>query len=380
MISLLEQANRFLRPVLQMYVKHAYARKLQALVRAAPELHRPRHPVVEREHVELWAPLNQPVPLGWYRFYSNMSGVDDPRYVPDNVYHAVIEKTLNDINYAWVFADKNFYERHFPGALFPSPIIRNIAGTFVDAEYRVISEAQARDIFNGLDRDVVAKPSVDSNSGDRVRLIRVANNRRFCEGKELSWNEFRGMYVRNFIVQATVSQHRDLALLNPSSLNTLRVFTYRSVFSNQVHVMTTSLRMGCKGSFVDNGHAGGIMCGVNLKTGRTSTGIVHFRTLHTTHPDTGLPLAGRVIPALDDVCEVCRKVAHDIYSHRCISFDVAVGADGRPVIIEINTFGQGIGLAQLFNPPLFGNMTSEVIDYCARNVSADHFKVLRLFG
>lgn len=57
-------------------------------------------PVQENRHKELWRGLVPYVSPLWYRVYSNASGKADYRYVPEDVFYAVIERRLNDINKA----------------------------------------------------------------------------------------------------------------------------------------------------------------------------------------------------------------------------------------------------------------------------------------
>lgn len=73
----------------------------------------------------------------------------------------------------------------------------------------------------------------------------------------------------NFIIQERVKQHAEIAKLNPSSLNTFRIVTYRE--RDNVYILNVTLKIGHKGEVVDNGHAGGYFVGTNedgtLKSG-----------------------------------------------------------------------------------------------------------------
>lgn len=58
-----------------------------------------------------------------------------------------------------------------------------------------------------------------------------------------------------------MKQHADIAKLNSSSVNTVRVLSLLS--ENGVKVYSTILRMGIDGAKVANASSGGITCGIN---------------------------------------------------------------------------------------------------------------------
>ncbi|MCK7537993.1 MAG: hypothetical protein MZV63_47075 [Marinilabiliales bacterium] len=53
------------------------------------------------------------------------------------------------------------------------------------------------------------------------------------------------------------------ARFNESSLNTVRILTYRSVRNEDVFVLHRLLRAGRRGSVVDNQASGGIACAID---------------------------------------------------------------------------------------------------------------------
>jgi hypothetical protein len=74
----------------------------------------------------------------------------------------------------------------------------------------------------------------------------------------------------HFVLQERIRQHPWFAAWNQSSLNTIRMMTYRSVVDNAVHPLGAVVRFGRPGSLVDNQAAGGLTCGV-LKNGKTGS-------------------------------------------------------------------------------------------------------------
>ena len=71
-------------------------RKIADFKRRSPGLFRPLDQGYEKQHVQLWRPLARTVNASWLRFYTNVSGIKDHMYVPEDIYYAVIERRLND--------------------------------------------------------------------------------------------------------------------------------------------------------------------------------------------------------------------------------------------------------------------------------------------
>ena len=72
-----------------------------------------------------------------------------------------------------------------------------------------------------------------------------------------------------FVVEELIKPHRKIKKLNPDSVNTVRFTTYLD--GDNVIVHDTFMKVGQKGSFVDNGGAGGIFVHVDPLTGRFDT-------------------------------------------------------------------------------------------------------------
>lgn len=135
-------------------------------------------------------------------------------------------------------------------------------------------------------------------------------------------------------------QRDDLARINESSLNTLRTIV-RYENGNPL-LLGIILRMGRKGSLVDNSAQGGVSVGVNLSDGKFMefAGREHGGSLFPRHPDSGFIFNGNGIEnwsavkwQIDDI--IARETNVPI-----AGWDLAIGADDRVYAIEQNpSFG-----------------------------------------
>jgi hypothetical protein len=139
----------------------------------------------------------------------------------------------------------------------------------------------------------------------------------------------------DYIVEEYVMQHPELALLNPSSVNTLRVWVGGR--GDQYSVMGVFLRVGRQGSLVDNTSRGGQIFPVNIDTGRIGQGMEKtiFNGVFDCHKDSGLNITGRTLPFWADTLALARQALSIFPRINFAGVDIAITASG-PVLIELN--------------------------------------------
>ena len=124
--------------------------------------------------------------------------------------------------------------------------------------------------------------------------------------------------------------------LNPTSLNTLRIYAILQP-SGPARILGGYLRIGRKGSLIDNASKGGILFPFDPKSGTLKLG--HFNTIDTSfykcHPDSGIQIEGCKLPKWDEALELVRKALEIFPNIRFAGLDIAVTEDG-PTVIELN--------------------------------------------
>ncbi len=171
--------------------------------------------------------------------------------------------------------------------------------------------------------------------------------------EKLTREQAEGQYDRlvqegKVVVEEAVRQHSELSAINADSVNTMRVCTCIND-RGDVTVLYMVLRVGRKGSVVDNLSAGGLYTRLS-DDGRITHPCYSARekygTVYTHHPDTNLPFVGIQIPMIKEVKELVTRAALKNPGARYIGWDVAITPDG-PVIIEGND-RPGCDLAQTY--------------------------------
>lgn len=136
----------------------------------------------------------------------------------------------------------------------------------------------------------------------------------------------------NLIMEQLIVQHPDMAKMNPSSVNTIRVITMVDR-KGEVHIITTCAKFGGSEACISNTFGGGFCCHINQETGIIDAmghdihGGKVFR-----HPVSGFVIPGYQIPNWDGVIDYANKLAKVMPEGRYIGWDVVILEDGYDVI------------------------------------------------
>lgn len=301
------------------------------------------------------------VNLDWYRLFKALMGTVDPRFIPEETFRTRLEPLLCRRDVSAAYHDKNQLDRLLPDVTRPRTILRNIYGAYLDEQYRPIDRDGVGAFLSGRPGAHFLKPAISgTGSGQNVARVEFESGGFRIAGTVLSLAEVERAYVQDFVVQEAVQQHASLAAFHAASLNTLRVITLR--LDGVIQPIAVTFRMG-NGSHVDNGHAGGLLCGVDIVSGATTPFAcdVSFRRFEA-HPRSGVRFAGHVVVSFAAVRDLAIAVHGRLAYFDVLSCDIAVAEDGSPCLVEVNPFGQGIEPHQfLKGAPLFGDQTGDVL-------------------
>lgn len=216
------------------------------------------------------------------------------------------EKALNDPKYYSYFWDKSKFNATF--------------ADFIHRDWLLCETGRKTEILDFLHAHpkVIVKPT-NQSSGKGIHVYRGDDTVESLIGNHCMLEEF-------------VIQHPDIARLNPTSVNTVRVFTMIDK-AGVSHILTCSLRVGGYGSEVDNYHSGGVGYPLDVKTGVImGAGADIMGGRHLYHPGTQAKAIGFQIPAWKNLIQFVQKACLVIPTARLIAWDVAVLEDGFEMI------------------------------------------------
>ncbi|MBE6017740.1 MAG: hypothetical protein E7233_09060 [Lachnospiraceae bacterium] len=175
----------------------------------------------------------------------------------------------------------------------------------------------------------VIKPRFDS-LGKGIKLIHKSD----LDSLRRTFVELIDEY-RHFLMEGFIEAAPEIKALNPDSVNTVRFITHYD--GENTEIWSVSMRIGRKGSFVDNAGAGGVTVTVDKDTGTIiSDSCDEFGFVYERHPETGIKFKGYQLPAWDKALKVVYSVVDKIEGATFIGWDLACTADHEWVIVEAN--------------------------------------------
>jgi hypothetical protein len=188
-----------------------------------------------------------------------------------------------------------------------------------------------------------------------VKLFHTDNG--FIPEMNMSVKDLFSHYKNSFIIQSKLVQHPDLARLNPTSVNTIRVMSYRR--ENEVIILYAVIRIGRMGKVVDNETSGGIKADIDLQTGRIKGSAFGSPTEpNMPQTDSGATLDNYQIPSFPQILDFVKSLHLRLPYFKLVGWDISVDTNGAPVMIEWNRSAE---LSQVAHGPAFGEYTEEIL-------------------
>jgi len=309
----------------------------------------------------------------WADYCYSINGIVSDSYIPLRAYYLAIEPTLNHRLMVSTLKDKNFYDLFFKSIESPKVLLRRINGFLYKGDYQPIDNITALDDSLAKLPAFILKASLDSGSGQSIFLFKNQAGV-FKSEAVLFDNDFLREHKFDFVIQEFVKQHEYFAQFNPSSNNTIRVLTYRSVVDDSINVLHVLLRIGAKGSFLDHDNHGGVAIGID-HFARLGSGAYDSKgNIHKVF--NGIVFADQSeVPFYKEITESARTIAAQSYYGRLLALDFTVSSHGQILLLDVNCWRNGISQYQYINGTLFGQFTKEVLDYCVQNPS---FNIIRI--
>ena len=311
----------------------------------------------EEEIQTYWLGLiGKKIPLDWHRYFYARTGVYSQKYIPTSIYRLELTGRLNQLPYCVPYSDKNIMDIILPNVNQPHIYIKNRNGYFY-FENKPVSIEEAERLGANMG-EVIIKPTLSSH-GNGVKRLHVTNG--LVDEKGTKLKDLLLRYKKNYLIQDIVKQHPDMAKLNPDSINTLRIVTYRR--GMEVIVLYVAIRIGRKGQVIDNESAGGISTKVNADgtLSKYAYGAPGQDRLEST--DTGVRLEGFIVPSYRKAIEMVKVQHLNLPLQDLIGWDVCIDEKGEPVLLEWNTTPE---LSQSAVGPAFGEYTEEIVKEAMR--------------
>ncbi len=286
-------------------------------------------------------------------FYSHYSGIESDRYVSMDLAYFYIFPCLCRYDMLPAYTDKNNFSVLFPDIRQPETILKCRNGIYYTPDEKPIPYTDALTYLLTIRDACIIKPTVNTCNGDGVASLKN-------EDKGILEAQVKS-YRLNFIIQKKCEQHADLARLNPTSLNTYRLFTYRDRFK-KIHFLgaPSCLRIGGKGAIRDNASSGGVICFINTDA-TIKPQAIRFKQWAIETIESIYHVAPSSAPSLSKAVQLIVRLHESLPFFDYIGWDIAISPNNEPVLIEFNPIS-GIEIPQFGTGPLFGEHLDEVME------------------
>ncbi len=278
-------------------------------------------------------------------YYGKLSGIEADHYVTRSMAVHFIYPYLDRYDFVPAYMDKNVQKSILGlpdaelGVMAAEDVVYNANGVFYTGDGKECSRETALETLLSFGEALILKPSVETFGGRGVVKVERGTDR----------SEFDALmtkYRYDYTFQKMVVQHPVFAQFNPTSLNTIRIVTYRDP-SKRRKVLYSCVRFGGEGSVMDNVCSGGGYTGVDIETGKL------LNRKRYSYYVMDVPFLPDSMPDRIPCWEVLKKAALELHGRLpqldIVGWDFALSPDGHPVFIEFNP-RPGVGLQQAVGP------------------------------
>ncbi|CAM4281970.1 sugar-transfer associated ATP-grasp domain-containing protein [Lacicoccus alkaliphilus] len=293
--------------------------------------------------------------------FMNLTGKKDPRVAFYTTVRSEIIPFFNDQRMRDAYRDKNIYDLLIPTERSVVTVLKRVHGLYFDTDNNCLDKADVEETLLSYKEDFIVKPST-TNNGARVNKLQYKEDTLLLSGEKLKIKTLEEIYGGDFAVQKVIKQHPTMASPHPSSVNTLRMVTFR--WKNEIRYLLTFARFGSNNGVQDNAGTGGLCLGVTDEGKFMDKAIDEDCNVYSEHPTTGFPFKDLdSVPNFEDFKQFVIDQHKNILHHDLVSWDIVVGVDGLPIFLEAN-FSGATWLYQLASQkPLFGDLTEEVLEH-----------------
>jgi len=267
-------------------------------------------------------------------------------YVTNRTFHRVNNK-LNPAFYRSLLEDKYVFDRIMSSFGFP---LAEMLATISNNEVFFMKSLKKIPLEELATHEIDAFCKMFTKwGGSAVHKLTIASGHIEINNQQSNMDKLASMTRNSFyVLQQGVSQHHEMNRLNDTSVNTIRVISLHN--GQRAEISGCFIRMGKKGSLVDNINMGGIACGIG-EGGRLYKHAIdsnHDSIYIDRHPTSHTLFSDIVIPYYEDAKKLALKMHECFHCFFSIAWDIAITETG-PVVIEGNPLA-GIQMEQAIYP------------------------------
>lgn len=241
-------------------------------------------------------------------------------------------------HYACLLRDKVLFARYFGAADLPVPATEGLIQPGLASVFSSVGDGDLFSLMSkvGGERQFFCKPRYGIKGRGVFRLTITPMDIR-VNGDALTREQMLTLIDCEYLCQEMIQQHEELRQFHPTSVNTLRIVTFRRI--NEIEVFACYLRMGCAGQLADNNGVARAIVGVSPVGGELADSGFAIRgedpVIIRSHPDTEITFAGSIIPDITTCVELARRAHTWLPVMQSVGWDFALTPRGY-ILLEGN--------------------------------------------
>jgi hypothetical protein len=145
---------------------------------------------------------------------------------------------------------------------------------------------------------------------------------------------YEKMQSEHLFVEGYVKQNSQMNRMCAASVNTIRIMTFG--YNGKSRILYAAMRIGNGVNHCDNFHQGGMVCALDLETGKLiGNAMDKDMNEFEVHPTSGMRFDGFQIPNWEEAKRIVLEAALVSDKIHLVGWDVAIGKDG-PLVVEGN--------------------------------------------
>ena len=275
----------------------------------------------------------------YHRFNDHVKQFAGGRYFScwkDEIYCALRFGCSPDDFFRYEFYKKSDFERD---KFITYKRSQNIIRKYNDKEKNFIFDDKSE--FNKWFKDYIKRDWIDLRTANRKDFESFLRKHGKAILKPVKGGQGRDIFIlhtrdsetfeferyRDYIAEELLIQDKKMKKLNPSSVNTVRVLTFKG------KIIACALRIGGDNSVVDNLHSNGVCAHLDLKTGVIDALCIDNKMQkYLYHPKTGIKLVGFCVPHWKEIRHIVLQASSLVPEVQYVGWDVAVLENGAAII------------------------------------------------
>ena len=305
----------------------------------------------------------------WQQMFYGVTGMHDPRFIPDFIAFAPICEYYNDKSSIAGWEDKNLFDHLVPAIKFPPVLAHIYKGNVYDKDWNIFVDDNLDQLCDSIfeqikdDHSLIIKATKATQTGKGVKLISVE------KPDDIKTAIINNRHSDN-VVQRRIQQSAFMSQFCSTAVNIFRIITWRH--QGKIEVLSASIRYGVEGHFTDVAFIKGEeivnTVGVN-NDGTVNSRFVSLRGNAEPPEHFNQPM----VPNYDKIIDMAKQGHKNLFPFDFVGWDITLDQDDIPVCIEFNVRRPGTIVYQFANGPMAGELTDEFLSFLNKDGNLEKY-------